>query len=300
MEKVLKLGIIGLSEGNGHPYSWAAIFNGYNQDYMKDCPFPVIPEYLSNQNFPDDCIKGAKVTHIWTQDKEISQHVANASNIENIVEEYEDMIGEVDAILLARDDSEHHLAMAKPFIEAGLPIYIDKPLSNSIDEAEKIYSIEKYEGQIFSCSAIGFASEFKLTEAMKKEIGEIRYIEACVMKDWNKYSMHIIEPVLKMVDDFGKIINISVNAYNSCKTVILNWENSVTTTFKTLYDCKCPIKITVYGTEATKELIFKDTYNAFKFALNEFVQIVKKEKENNSKMITLKAVEIIERGTTND
>ena len=24
----LKLGIIGLSEGNGHPYSWSAIFNG--------------------------------------------------------------------------------------------------------------------------------------------------------------------------------------------------------------------------------------------------------------------------------
>lgn len=300
MSDNLKLGIIGLSDGNGHPYSWSAIFNGYNQDYMKDCPFPVIPEYLSKQKFPDDCIKGVKVTHIWTQDKQISVNVAKASNIENIVEDYEDMIGQVDAILLARDDSQNHFEMAKPFIEAGLPIYIDKPLANSVIESKKIYALEKYEGQIFSCSAIGFANELKLTDEIKKEIGEIKYIDACVIKDWTKYSIHIIEPVLKMMDNFSNIANSSTNSYNNCKTVIINWENGITTSFKTLYDSKCPIKITIYGAESTKELLFEDTYNAFKSALNEFVQIVKKEKKNNSKIITLKAVEIIERGMAND
>ena len=43
-----------MSEGNGHPYSWSAIFNGYNRDEMKNCIFPVIPEYLNNQVFPED------------------------------------------------------------------------------------------------------------------------------------------------------------------------------------------------------------------------------------------------------
>lgn len=299
MNKKLKFGIIGLSDGNGHPYSWSAIFNGYNEVYMKNCPFPVIPEYLSKQKFPENCINAVKVTHIWTQDKKISEHIAKASNIENIVENYEDMMGKVDAILLARDDSQNHFEMAKPFIEAGLPIYIDKPLATSLTEAKKIYDLEKYEGQIFSCSAISYANELKLTDDMKKEIGEIKYIDTCIIKDWNKYSIHIIEPVLKMIDDYGEIINSSVNSYNNCKTVIINWENNITTSFKTLYDCKCPIKITIYGTKATKELIFEDTYNSFKSALSEFVQIVKKEKKNNSKEITLKAVEVIERGMTN-
>ena len=44
MSKQLKLGIIGISEGNGHPYSWAAIFNAYNPEIMKTCPYPVIFE----------------------------------------------------------------------------------------------------------------------------------------------------------------------------------------------------------------------------------------------------------------
>ena len=42
--KKIKLGIIGMSDGNGHPYSWSAIFNGYNRDEMQKCTFPVIPE----------------------------------------------------------------------------------------------------------------------------------------------------------------------------------------------------------------------------------------------------------------
>ena len=136
--KELKLGIIGLSAGNGHPYSWSAIFNGYDPSVMADCGFPVIPEYLSHQKFPDDCIPNAHVTHIWTQETEISRHVAAASNIPNVVGRAGDMIGQVDAILLARDDPENHYEMAKPFIEAGLPIYIDKPLAVSREEAERI------------------------------------------------------------------------------------------------------------------------------------------------------------------
>ena len=90
--KELRLGIIGLSEGNGHPYSWSAIFNGCDMTYMKDCGFPVIPEYLSKQRFPDDCIPNAHVTHIWTQNRAVSEHVAKASLIPNVVDRMEEVL----------------------------------------------------------------------------------------------------------------------------------------------------------------------------------------------------------------
>lgn len=292
MEK-LKLGIIGLSKGNGHPYSWSAIFNGYDPKYMKDCGFPVIPQYLSKKKYPDDCIQEANVTHIWTQDKKISEHVSKSSNIPNISEKPEDMIGEVDAILLARDDSENHLKMAKPFILAGLPIYIDKPLASTLEEANKIYALEKYEGQIFTCSALGY--EPGLTDN-QEEIGEIRYIDACGIKDWEKYSMHIIEPVLRQIEFTMKIVNVSVNSFSNCKTVIVNWENGITTTFKTLNDACCGTKVCVYGTKGKKEFNFPDTFITFKSALTQFINILQKKKKNDSKAITLKAIEIIERG----
>ena len=144
MKKKIKLGIIGLSEGNGHPYSWSAIFNGYNEEEMAKCPFPVIPEYLSKQNYPEDFLgELAEVTHIWTQDISVSNSVARAAKIEYVVKKMEDMIGHVDAILLSRDDAENHVEMAQPFLEAGLPIFIDKPFALSLSEANYMLSIQK-------------------------------------------------------------------------------------------------------------------------------------------------------------
>ena len=109
---MLKIGIIGLSDGNGHPYSWSAIINGdYNDKAMADCGYAGIPIYL-NANRNALGIDGEKVTHIWTQDREISEHVAAASLIDNVVDDINDLIGNVDAVLLARDDPENHKAAA--------------------------------------------------------------------------------------------------------------------------------------------------------------------------------------------
>ncbi len=291
IKKNIKLGVIGLSPGNGHPYSWSAIFNGYRPEYMKDCGFPVIPEYLSRQTFPNDCIKGASVTHIWTQDTNLSNHVAQASNIANVCDKMEDLIGQVDAVLLARDDSQNHYKMAKPFIEAGLPIYIDKPLALTQKEADKIYALEKYEGQIFTCSANAFAPELK-----KGDIKGIRYIDACVIKDWEKYAIHVIEPTLCLFDYNCEILSCDVNDFNGFRTVILNWDNGLITSFKTLGKCKGVTRITAYTENGPEEIVFHDTFNSFKNALMTFVSIIKGEIRNSSRAITQKAIEIIERG----
>src|SRR3989339_1535457 len=131
---MLKIGIIGLSEGNGHPYSWSAIINGdYDEKEMDNCGYVGIPIYL-RANHEMLGVEGAKVTHVWTQDHKISEHIAKASLIDNVVDQLEDMIGRVDAILLTRDDPENHVKMAKPFIDASIPIFIDKPLSITAED----------------------------------------------------------------------------------------------------------------------------------------------------------------------
>ena len=58
--KRLNIGILGMTEGNGHPYSWSAIFNGYNKKYMDECPFPVIKDYLYKQPENSFGIEGGK------------------------------------------------------------------------------------------------------------------------------------------------------------------------------------------------------------------------------------------------
>ena len=285
-----------MSEGNGHPYSWSSIFNGYDPDYMADCPFPAIPEYLAHQNFPEDAIRGAQVTHIWTQTRELSNHIAQCAQIESVVTNLPEMVSEVDAVLLARDDSENHFAMAEPFIEAGLPIYIDKPLAILSSEAESIYKLEQSEGQIFTCSALAYADEFKLSESELAELGSIQSFEAHVSDPWETYAIHIIEPVLKLIGENSNIEAISANHEGNGVEVAVKWDNQITGTFTADPDSEDPIAIRIFGESGQRELIFVDSFNAFKSALQEFVEICNGEKENLSKEITLKCVEIIEQG----
>ena len=289
--KGLKLGIVGLSEGNGHPYSWSAIFNGCDMEYMKDCGFPVIPEYLSKQQFPDDCIPNATVTHIWTQDRAISEHVAKAALIPNVVDRLEDMIGQVDAVLLARDDPENHYAMARPFLEAGLPIYIDKPLARTIAEAEEIYSLERYPGQVFTCSALAYSDGLKVGN-----IGDVRHISAFVIKDWKKYAIHVVEPALHLFDWRVPILEHSVLANATNKIVSLTWANGMTTTFTTLYGAQCGFRIQAFGVNGVSEVDFGGTFFMFRNALRNFVEIVRGERQNESREITMKVMDILERG----
>ena len=62
--KELKIGILGFTSGNGHPYSWSAMFNNYQPEFMKECGFPLIPTYLGKQPDHTFGIPGARITHV--------------------------------------------------------------------------------------------------------------------------------------------------------------------------------------------------------------------------------------------
>src|SRR5512136_1188104 len=140
----IRLAMLGMIEGNGHPYSWSAIVNGYNPAEMAKCPFPVIPQYLAEVPLNTVRILGARVTHVWTDDPADAPKVAAASRIEHVVTRPEDVIGQVDAVILATDDGHAHVRRARPFIEAGLPVFVDKPLAINVADLNQF--IRWYQG----------------------------------------------------------------------------------------------------------------------------------------------------------
>jgi predicted dehydrogenase len=131
--KTVRVGMIGLSEGNGHPFSFSAIINGYDDAGLAASGWPVIYDYVRRRDPSEFGIAGLQVTHAWTQDETVTQSLCRACRIPHAVSRREAMLGEVDAVIIARDDAETHLEMARPFLEAGLPVFIDKPLSLNLD-----------------------------------------------------------------------------------------------------------------------------------------------------------------------
>lgn len=293
--KELKLGIIGMSEGNGHPYSWSAICNGYDPNEMARCPFPVIPEYLAKQNWPDDCLEGARVTHIWTQDKTISSNIARAALIPHVVENMEDLIGKVDAILLARDDAEKHREMAMPFLEAGLPVYVDKPLALSEEDATIMLAAEHYDGQLFSCSAMRFASELYLTKDERESLGKLKYVQAQIPKSWDKYAVHILEPLIAGNPKRGFLKKVIAKNIHSITKTYVSWEN-MEAEISTFGEYAVPLRITYFGEGTYIQKDFTRTFDAFKDSLADFVKCVHLKEVTIPRKETLEVVRIIGKG----
>ena len=274
MEK-LNLGIIGMSEGNGHPYSWSAIFNGFDSKIMASCPFPLIPKYLNERKFPKDFLNHmAAVTHIYTQDPSISKHIAEASKINNIVENPKDLINNVDAVLLARDDAENHYEFAKPFLKAGMPIFIDKPIATSIDNLKKIYSESLHKNQIYTCSALRYSSELKLSEEEINQTGNIKIIEANSPKYWNTYSIHLIEPIIVNFPYRGKLLSVERINTNKKHKVLIKWQNLKARLLMHGKE-KHAISFNYIGENMNIKKFFTDSFNPFKKSLENFINIAK-------------------------
>lgn len=292
----LRLGVIGLSDGNGHPYSWSAIFNGYDPCEMQGCGFPVIPEYLAKQSFPEDCIRSAKVTHVWTEDIWLSQKIARAALIPNIVSQFEDLVGVVDAVLLARDDAETHYQYAAPFLKAGLPIYVDKPLALSVADAQEMLSLQKHRGQLFSCSALRYARELQLNQTQRKAVGDLVAIDASVPKDWEKYAIHAIDPALRIMGDCGGFADHQVTRSGCMTTVRAIHSSGTRVSVTALGDKVAPISIFVTGTRGEARMTFKNTFQAFRAALQDFVDGIRAHDVRSDPERLLAAVELIELG----
>ena len=294
--KPLKLGVIGLSPGNGHPYSWSAIFNGYDPVAMEDCGFPVIPRYLEQQQFPKDAIAEGKVTHVWAQDKKIASHIAKAALIDNVVNHYTDMIGQVEGVLLARDDAETHYEFAGPFLKAGIPIYIDKPLALSVAVAKQLVDMQQYPGQLFSCSALRYAKEFKLSESELARLGHLRHIHATVPKDWDKYVVHVIEPLLMLAKERGTIVQTQAWRNKGATTLAVEFSEGLQVLVSALGSSSGPLALRVIGDSGWKDLFFQDTYFAFKSTLFDFIQgIIHKDVRIETELM-FEVIELIEAG----
>jgi len=274
---MLKLGIVGMSAGNGHPYSWAAIINGdYNEKTMADCGFAGIPLYLA-ANCDTLGIDEAQVTHIWAQERKISEHIAQASLIDNITENLEDMIGQVDAILLARDDPENHVQMAKLFIEADVPIFIDKPLAITTDDLN-YFAEQNAAGKFFmSCSSMRYATENRTVTQEIDSLGTIELATAVGKKDWAKYGVHMLEGLFALLDD-PKAVSVKHISKSHKDIVYIEFETGLIATVHLFYDITPTFQVSIFGTDGWRLIEYKNWYAMFRDNLNEFIRSVRQGK----------------------
>jgi hypothetical protein len=262
----IRVGILGMSEGNGHPFSFAAIVNGFDEEGMAAAGWPVIHAYLRRRDASEFGGLGLEVTHAWTQDPAVTARLCRACRVAHAVDDPGEMVGQVDAIILARDDFEHHRRMAAPFLEAGLPVLIDKPLTMDATDLDGFRPFLE-SGQLMSCSGMRFATELDEARADPAGYGELRLIRGAILNDWARYGIHLIDAALPLLP--ARPVAVTALAARHA-SVAVELENGALFQIDALGDVGRCFRLDLFGTARITSHEITDNFAMFRRLLFHF------------------------------
>lgn len=268
---VRKIGIIGLSDGNGHPFSYSSILNGYSEKGLADSGWPGIHAYVRRRHASEFGLGDWKVTHAWTQYPDSTKKLCAACLIANGVDDYREFLGQVDAVILARDDYQNHFEISKPFLEAGLPVFIDKPLSV---EPSELHAYRPYleKGQLMSCSGMRYARELDEPRADLAAYGRIKLMRGSIVLNWENYGIHMLDAIFGMTAARPVSVQMLSGEHDSA---FVRLDDGVTVQIDALGDCARTFHIEIFGTERTGAFDVFDNFSMFRRTLWQFLESIR-------------------------
>jgi len=131
---------------------------------------------------PEERVPGARVVACLNQNRtdqdadDEKKFLAQLQEmgVETVVSRPEDMLGRVDAAAIVSRDGNEHLPLAEPFLKAGLPTFVDKPLATDLDVARKIVALARdNNAPLFSASAVRYYHEITEWQNQRDDCGRV-------------------------------------------------------------------------------------------------------------------------------
>ena len=112
-----------------------------------------------------------KMEYAWDYDPTRARQYADKYSIPNVVDQVEEMIGQVDAVLIGGgrrppvanaiwgEAPDDHLHLSRPFLKSGTPTLVDKPFADKLEDALEMAHLARQHGTpLMSCSAMRYDS----------------------------------------------------------------------------------------------------------------------------------------------
>lgn len=266
-----------LGVNTSHADAFATIFNG-----TPDAPA---------------AIDAASIVAIWGGDQARIDELMAKHHISTQLANPADAIGSVDGVLVVDDTGggEIHAELARPYLEAGIPTFVDKPMTTRYADAADLFAIAERTGTpLLSCSALRFAVELEAARERLAEIAPLSSIISVGPGDWYYYGVHAVE-LLGAVVGTGAT-SVIRHAYPERDVAIIPYESGPVAVVETLRDASYVFELTAYGANGHCSFTVNDAAGFYTNTMREVVRMIETRQSPLSAAQTLEILGILQAG----
>ena len=162
---------------------------------------------------------------------------------------------------------------------------------------KKLWNWKNGKAKIFTCSALKYAKEIKLSVSEKNKIGKLKKIIGRTPNSWEKYSVHVIEPIIELISTKNSILKSSIKKELKKTHCSVEWQSGLVTDFISTGEKNTKISIKFIGENNSLVKSFNNPYDCFREALEKFCLGIKKKKRMFNLRKLYRVLQIIELGS---
>ena len=277
-----RLGLVGGS-AVWHARSFSGILNPKDEAAWAAAGFP---GYASRP------VEGAAVVAVCDDDLAAARELAGmVEGISLVTSRPGDLLGHVDGVLICDDVSERHQKRAPTFLEAGIPTFIDKPLSRDPREAEELLSLaERCGTPVMSCSALRYSTELAALDMAA--LGDVVCTIAVGPNELVFYGVHPCELVQAVMGPgVQSVRNVGDAERNH---VLLDYGDGRVGVLVVRHDIAYTFRATLLGSQGSAHLVIEDSGGFYREMLVRFIEMVRTKVMPIAPSDTLEIIRILD------
>jgi predicted dehydrogenase len=229
-------------------------------------------------------VEDAEVVAIWGQDPERTAEVAEKGRITRVVDEPDDMLGEIDAAMVVLRHGGLHLEYSLPFIRAGVPTFVDKPFATTVEDAREMVRAARRQGTpLTSFSTLRYAPRIREFIDGLEAVGPLTAGVSAGPGDVHSeyggfifYGIHAIELMQEAFGTGARRVSAVHHAGNLVATVI--FEGDPVVSLQVLGNAGRVFHVAAYGKNGADAAVL-DQEGCYPAGLGVFLDMVRTGKE---------------------
>ena len=287
-----RLSAIGLETTHG--FIFPAMMNGYDPAALNRNSIELVWSIFDTGGAPS--VEGVRIVKCFDPDPELAARVAEACLIETTCTDISEAYEDVDGVLILSGDSGVHRAQATPALERGLPTFIDKPFTATVDDAQALIDIATaHNAPMFCSSSLRFADQtIALRERLPETVGQSLAAHVIGTGEYSIYAIHSLEFLLSI---WGSgISRLESTGEAGFDTIILTWPDGRRAVWQICEAMHWLFHISVYGTAGLDQATIGlgDRYHTFYKNAAEIARFMQTGVSPVSPAVTLEITRILE------